>query len=369
MTVAVRSVTFLIGRTAEAGPTARIGQYRAGDGSAGAPLALDVDGPHAAVIVGKRGYGKSYTLGVLAEELAKTAGIAPIIIDPMGVFETLACPETEPIPSDTPLPATVHSQPQVDPTTLAPRTWCLLLSLSPEGGAGGLIWQAASECDSLAAMQAHIERRDVPHSERRAAVNHLSLAASWGIFDKEGLDSRTLGGSEATVIDLSGLSKAAMNAVVHAIAGFVYESRVTDEMSRLPWLLLDEAHVFFDGIAAPALRTLLTRGRAPGVSLVVATQRPNALPAVALSQADIICAHRLTAQPDIDALERIQPTYLDGNLLDLLPERPGDVVIVDDATESVHPARIRSRQTPHSGESPRVSKIQELPELGAKTHQ
>jgi hypothetical protein len=93
------------------------------------------------------------------------------------------------------------------------------------------------------------------------------------------------------------------------------------------------------------------------VSLVAATQRPSAVPAVAVSQSDVLVAHRLTSRADLDALERIRPTYMDGTLLERLPEDVGDVVVIDDATESVHAAHVRQRHTPHDGESPRASEL------------
>ncbi|MFW6000099.1 MAG: ATPase, partial [Halorubrum sp.] len=42
--------------------TARIGYFLARDGSAGATVGVDLDRPHAGVVFGKRGTGKSYTL-------------------------------------------------------------------------------------------------------------------------------------------------------------------------------------------------------------------------------------------------------------------------------------------------------------------
>ena len=43
--------------------------------------------PHIVYICGRRGSGKSYTLGVIAEELCESgSGIATVIIDPMGIF-------------------------------------------------------------------------------------------------------------------------------------------------------------------------------------------------------------------------------------------------------------------------------------------
>lgn len=120
-------MTFVIGRGDGDGPSGRLGSYRALDGSDGAPVRIDLDGPHAVLIVGKRGYGKSYTLGVVAEELARSAGVAPVIVDPMGVFTTLAAHA-----DGDPVPAEVIETPAVAPSALDPRSWCALLGLSAE---------------------------------------------------------------------------------------------------------------------------------------------------------------------------------------------------------------------------------------------
>lgn len=344
-------MTFVLGREAglSAGPSAHLGHYRALDGSHGAPLHLDVDGPHVGMVVGKRGYGKSYTLGVLAEGLATTQGVAPIILDPMGVFDSMASGDT--------IPATVVTSPRIAPGTLDPRSWCALVGLSPESGAGGLVWAAAGATETLAAMREHVAAADAPGTDRRAARNHLDLAASWDVFEPEGLDSAALCEGECTVVDVSGLDPAPMNAVLRGIAAGLYRARVEGTVQRLPWLLVDEAHAFFGGVARPALETLCTRGRAPGVSLVAATQRPSALPDVAVSQADLLVAHRLTAGPDVEALARTQPTYLRHSIAERLPEEPGAVLVVDDATETVHTATIRERETSHGGGSPRARDV------------
>jgi len=343
-------MTFVIGRDREDGPTGTLGTYRARDGSEGAPLSLDLDGPHAALIVGKRGYGKSYTLGVVAEELARAPGVAPTIVDPMGVFATLAEPA-----DGKPVPATVLDSPTVSPSALDPRSWCALLGLSPESAAGALLWQATADASTLEGIRERLEAADAPATDRRAARNHLDLAASWGVFDPAGLTATDLAGPGVTVVDVSGLADAPMNAVARGIGETLYRARIDGTIGRLPWLLLDEAHTFFDGVAQPALRTILTRGRAPGVSLVAATQRPSAVPDVAVSQSDVVISHRLTARADLEALERARPSYMNASLAERTPTEPGDVVIVDDATETVHAATVRRRDTPHGGSSPRAS--------------
>jgi DNA helicase HerA-like ATPase len=351
-------VTFVIGRgTAvqadEDRPTGRLGTYRARDGSSGAPLHVDLDGPHATLIVGKRGYGKSYTLGVLAEALARADGVAPVVADPMGVFPTLA----EPAEGD-PVPAEVIDDPRITATTLDPRSWCALLDLSPESGAGGLVWQAAQAESTLADMRGAIEATEAPGVDRRAAVNHLDLADSWGIFDPEGVNAQRLGSGAVTVVDVSGLDSAPMNAVVRGIGEALYRARVDGTIARLPWFVVDEAHTVFGGVGEAALETILTRGRAPGVSLVLATQRPSAVSEVAVSQSDIVVAHRLTSEADLAALEAARPTYMSSSLAERLPTSPGEVIVVDDATETVHSATVRQRETPHGGDSPTASDVE-----------
>lgn len=350
-------MVFVLGRgedTPGERPMGELGTYRALDGSEGATLYLDVDSPHAILVVGKRGYGKSYTLGVIAEELARVGGVAPTLLDPMGIFDPLA--ETDGTDGQS-VPATHLANPAVAPGALDPKSWCSLLGLAPDSGAGSLVWQAAQTASTIDAMKAHIRESGATRQDRRAACNHLTLAASWDVFDPDGIDATELGGAEVTILDVSGLDAAPMNAVCRGVAEALYRARVEGATDRLPWLLLDEAHTFFDGVASNALRTVLTRGRAPGVSLVAATQRPSAVPDVGISQSDILVSHRLTAQDDLDALGTAQPTYLNDSLAARMPTDPGEVLVVDDATETVHAAQVRTRETPHGGDSPRASEV------------
>lgn len=347
-------MTFVIGRRdgVDDGPTATLGTYRAVDGSPGARLAVDTDRPHAMLVVGKRGYGKSHTLGVLAEALARSRGLAPVVVDPMGEFATLTEPVVEGVD---PVPAEVVASPTVDPDALDPRSWCALLGLSPESAVGGLVWRAGAASDSLQGMREHVSASDAPSSAVRGAVNHIDLAASWGVFDANGLAVEDLASPAVTVVDVSGLDTAPANAVVRALARGLYRARVAGTTDRLPWLLVDEAQAFLGGVAADPLETLISRGRSPGTSLVLATQRPGSLPDVAVSQSDVLVAHRLTSRADLDALERARPTYVPDTLTECIPEKRGSVLVVDDVTETTHTATVRRRHTPHGGGSPSVS--------------
>jgi len=331
-------------------PTVRLGSFLARDGSAGAAVGVDADRPHAGVVFGKRGTGKSYTLGVLAEGLADASGVSPVVVDPMGVFEGLRAAGGRTV------------APSVRPGAIPASAWPDLLGLDPTGGPGGVVWRAVADATegagtaSIADLRGRVAEADAPESARLAAANHLRLAASWGTFDAAAPPTTSLAADgDPTVLDLAGVPEAAAAAVVRAVARGLYDARIDGALDRLPWLLVDEAHAFFGGVADPALRTLLTRGRAPGVSLVCATQRPGALPSVAVSQSDLLVCHRLTAERDVARLAEAEATYLAGGLAERLPTGTGEALVVDDATETVHTVRVRERRTPHGGGSPRAS--------------
>jgi DNA helicase HerA-like ATPase len=349
-------VTFVLGRDGglEAGPTCELGRYRAIDGSRGAPVHIDVDAPHAMLVVGKRGYGKSHTLGVVAESLARTGGLAPVVLDPMGDFRPLAEPLDQ---RDVAVPATVVDDPAVAPDSLDPRSWCSLLGLSPESAPGSLVWQAGREASTVAGMRDVVESASVSEVDSRAATNHLDLADSWGVFDPAGLTAEDLAGPEATVLDVSGLDPAPMNAVVRGVCECLYRARVEASIRQLPWVLVDEAHTFLDGVAETSIRTLLTRGRGPGISLVLATQRPGVVPQVAVSQSDVVVAHRVTSTADREALRAARPCSVTDALDRRMPTDVGDAVVVDDSTETVHAVTVRQRETRNGGTSPRASDV------------
>jgi hypothetical protein len=51
---------------------------------------LDSSRSRAVLVCGKRGSGKSYTLGVVVEELLEAGNILVIIVDPMGIYHPMA---------------------------------------------------------------------------------------------------------------------------------------------------------------------------------------------------------------------------------------------------------------------------------------
>jgi DNA helicase HerA-like ATPase len=311
---------------------------------------VDTDRPHVCLVVGKRGSGKTYTLGVLAEGVVATPGATPVVVDPMGEFDGLVGADR---------PGTVHREPTVRAAALPPRAWPPLVGLDPASGAGSLVWHAAERAETLPGIVDAVTDADAAAGTRRVARNHLRRAEGWDAFDADGLAAAALTRPGPTVVDCSGLSAPATNAVCRVLAVECYERCGTGEVERLPWLFVDEAHVAFDGVAAPALRRLFTRGRTPGVSVVCATQRPGALPDVAVSQADLLVAHALDGSRDAERLAAARPATLSSDPLARLPDDRGAALVVDDATETATVVAVRRRRTQHGGDSPRASEVAE----------
>jgi DNA segregation ATPase FtsK/SpoIIIE-like protein len=133
----------------------------------------------------------------------------------------------------------------------------------------------------------------------------------------------------------------------------------------LVWLFIDEAHEFLPKrgktAATDTLIQILREGRQPGISLVMATQQPGAIHQDVMTQSDIIIAHRVTAKPDVEALNIIMQTYLLEDIkayMNNLPDLKGSAIVLDDNSERINPMRVRARFTWHGGEAPTAIRVE-----------
>ncbi|GAI23140.1 unnamed protein product, partial [marine sediment metagenome] len=147
--------------------------------------------------------------------------------------------------------------------------------------------------------------------------------------------------------------------------GLDYFSDQEEREHPLVWMFLDEAHEFLPlhgkTAATDALIQLLREGRQPGISLVLATQQPGQIHRDVMTQSDIVISHRVTSQPDLEALNYIMQSYLFESIkkyMDDLPSLKGSAIILDDNSERIYPMRIRPRFTWHGGEAPTTIKAE-----------
>jgi len=408
--ITISDKIYVLGRREKGGRgILNIGRYYALDGSLGSNVYLDGLKPHVITICGKRGYGKSYTMGVFVEEMMLLEeevrnNIGLVIIDTLGIFWTFHYPnrrqeeeikrwgmETEKFDF------TIFSSPEnveeyrkkgmdaralfIKTSELEPHHWAQLFNLSLTDYVAAAIGRAVNDLKekgeySIWEMVDYIRRDARLRDEVKVvAENLLQMANSWKIFDRKGVELKDIvRRGKTSILDISPYPEELKIVIVALLGRKIFEARVRErkkyeeaimekhdakEEIPLSWMMIDEAHVFLpreDNIAKEVLiKQWMRQGRQPGVSLLLATQRPSSLDEEVLSHSDIIISHRLTAQEDIDALNKVRPTYMQGSIGEAVKKigtQKGVALIIDDTSEAVHVIKIRPRMSWHGGEEP-----------------
>jgi hypothetical protein len=270
---------------------------------------------------------------------------------------------------------------------VSPNHWCRLFNLHPTDPVSiiltraVLMMQSSSACFSITDLLTCIQQDERATDVVKSAVeNFLTLAESWGIFSNRGISLTDLvRRGIVSILDLSLLpSPTLKDIVVSLVSEHIFEERVKArkvyeqkaigfdvEETGIPlvWLAVDEAQLFIprekDTLSKEVLiHEWMRQGRQPGLSLIVATQRPSAVEPEVLSHSDIIVCHRLTAQEDIEMLSQIRPTYMHGDIAESIKkmgDEKGVALLVDDTSESVHVIKIRPRVSWHGGGEPVIT--------------
>lgn len=370
---------------------------------------LDASGSRAVLICGKRGSGKSYTLGVFIEELIAVGGkdVIPVIIDPMGIYHTMVM-RNDRQSNDLyrwGLPAQAFNvrllipgisrelydsdildalkqrgvecvEMRLNPSDLSPDGWCDLFNVNINQPLGIALFRAVQQLaktrpaftveDIISTIEDDGRAQDV---SKEALINRLEAADGWHLFNLGGYQpmDNIFKPGVVNVVDLSRLEsgpRGRRNLIISVIGRNLFrarsDARLREEFGLAPelprvWLAIDEAHQFIptsgSSLAKPQMVRWAKEGRQPGLSLIVATQQPSAIDREVLSQCDVILSHKLTIRDDVAALNALSQDYMGGELRGFITklERTGQSVLVDDERESVSMLQIRPRQSLHGG--------------------
>ena len=201
---------------------------------------LDINGAHVVFICGKRGSGKSYTMGVIAEGMANLPkdvrnNICTVIFDTMGVYWTMKFPNSKDkklldewgmegkgldvkiytpigyfkeykekgVPTDFPF--------SITPRDLASSDWCSTFDFNVNSPEGVLIERTINNLkkeaknftiqDIIKSIKDDKKTGDVI---KLTVENQFEKTKSWGLFSKEGTPIEELSyGGRTIIIDLS----------------------------------------------------------------------------------------------------------------------------------------------------------------------
>src|SRR3989338_5041037 len=272
------------------------------------PIYLDMVRSHIIFICGKRGGGKSYTMGAMAEgmiDLPKEIkqNLSIIMLDTMGVYWTMKYPnhkdeellkewglegkglpviiytpagyfekyKKQGIPTDKPF--------SLRPADLSPEDWFLTFEIPSTSPLGVFIerliltLQEERENYAITEIIDAIKQQNVSEELKQAAENRFLAADQWGVFSKEGtpLDELAAGG-QVTVLDVSAYAtmpggwkikslvigllaqklfiermiarKEEEYEDIHAALHYLSEEEKTKKQMPMVWLVIDEGHEF-----------------------------------------------------------------------------------------------------------------------------
>lgn len=364
------------------------------------------------LVCGKTGTGKSYTLGVLIEELSRLNNDIVLVVDPQGIFWSMA--EQNPAFGETDklweysrdacgfaVNVLVPGDPveryggadivdemrkrginiqglRLNPSDLTPEMWCDLFDLDINGLMGIMLFKAVRQCgkrhggefliDDIAAEVVKMHGLD---QTKEAIQRKLDMAHDWQIFEEHRYREiwEILQPEAINILDLSVIAQGRYglrNLVLAVLATFIFRMRtiarrrealgLESDMKKV-WLAIDEAHNFCPSGRSTLSKEILIRwakeGRQPGLSLLVASQQPAAIDAEILTQCGIRIVHRITSRDDYRAIDALSQDYISDGLPSRIKQLsgPGQTLVIDDERESVVPVQVRPRQSLHGGGS------------------
>jgi uncharacterized protein len=263
---------------------------------------------HVVFVCGKRGSGKSYTMGSIAEGILSmpssiTKNIAIIMLDTMGIYWTMKYENKQDadllkewnlkslplnlriytpdgfyqefrekgIPTDAPF--------SIKLSDMTPGDWCMTFSVNMIEPVGILISRVISHLNekgnySMAEVMESVRTDSIAEQHTKSAAENLFMAAdSWGLFSERGTQFSELAvGGQVTILDVSCYAAEHSSTSIRALViGLVsqklfdermavrryeeYESvksavsylrdkGVTKQQFPLVWIMVDEAHEF-----------------------------------------------------------------------------------------------------------------------------
>ena len=398
----------------------KMGQYT----SLSNRILLDVARSHVILVGGKRGSGKSYTLGVIAEELSNlpkeiSENIASIMFDTMGIYWTMKYKneKDKQLLQDWDLKSKnlkvkvfvpfghfekyaekgipVYEKLALDVTELNAEDWIITFDLDMVNPIAVIIERTITKLKKqensydIDSIISEMETDEKTSEEiKNAAIGLFEAAKTWGIFAEKNDEAtqikelinpggisvldlsvyNSIGAFNVRALAISIISKKIFNSrmeqrkkeeVESVSRGLQYGFKSNKKENPLIWIFIDEGHEFLPlngkTIATDALIQLLREGRQPGISVVLATQQPGQIHRDVMTQSDIVIAHRVTAEPDLEALNYIMQSYLLDSIkkyMDDLPTLKGSAILLDDNSERIYPIQMRPRFKWHGGEAP-----------------
>ncbi len=331
-------------------------------------------------VLAKTGAGKSYTVGVLIEELIEK-GVPVVIIDPHGEYSALKNPNTNPrelelmgkykispkgYPNVVEFTPNQNINPQSDrKLALDIRNFTIsnfmeMLPTRLTDSQKGILFESLKVVKGYGRYTLDDIINVIHENESKAKYNlitSLEMLKESRIFDgaavrpvdmvKKGMVS---------VLNLRGIQPDIQGIIVSRVATEIFEDR---KRGRIPPLLflLEEAHNFApergfgQTVSSGVIRTIASEGRKFGMGLCVVSQRPARIDKSVLSQCNTQIILKVTNPNDLRAISQSIESFTADLEEDIKHLQPGVALIVGDVVEQPIFVDIRVKKSRHGGTS------------------
>jgi len=324
-------------------------------------------------VLAKTGAGKSYTVGVILEELLKSK-FPIVVIDPHGEYSNLSYENDD---YDSMLPygikprayeeqareyaANIITNPEAKKLAIRPKfTLEELVEILPMRLSDR---QKAILYDALR----RVEHQDYTIQDLINAVRLEESKAKWkvisgleslrnsGIFDGKPLSERDMvKKGQAMIINLKGAEPRIQELIVAKISKDLFNAIKLGEVPPF-FYLVEEAHNFCpergfgDTLSSQILRNIASEGRKFGLHLCVVSQRPARIDKNVLSQCNTQVILKVTNPNDLRALGQSIEGFTPGMENDIKQLSVGQALVVGECVEQPITVNIRARESRHGG--------------------
>ena len=281
---------------------------------------------HIAVLAAT-GSGKSYTVGVLIEEIAEKR-IPVVVIDPHGEYISMRFPNDEnnkklfqlfgvkargyEVQHYSPDP---HVNPGANQLSfgyedITPQEIAMLFPSKPTPSQLALLYAAIKRVKDTRqsyTIESIIEEVEASQSQSKwNVINMLEMIKDMGIFSKNPTQiTKLVVPGKITVINLRGVSQEVQAYVVYKIVEKLFESRKIGMINPC-FLVIEEAHNFVPQseakISAKIIKNVASEGRKFGLGLCVISQRPARIDKNVISQCNTQIILRMMNPNDLKAV-------------------------------------------------------------------
>jgi len=187
-----------------------------------------------------------------------------------------------------------------------------------------------------------------------AALKYVKRLQRIRVFGDTTTDiKRLLRPKHISVVDLSGLDDEVANYITYRILSDVFDEVRSQQYNYPVFIFIEEAHRFIPNkentLSKRIVKRIAAEGRKFGLFLVVITQRPYKIDPDVLSQCNSQIILRMTNPEDQNAVRRSSERMSEDLLRDLPGLNVGEAIIVGEVTKAPIMVKVRRRETEEGG--------------------